>query len=180
MWQVVLEQGMEGATVRNIAKQAGLSLGALRYYFKSQDDLLIFGMNLVKERAGARMAKGLQLDLPLKEKIIALLLEFVPTNEEKRAEAEVWFAFTAYMQPRKKDFELEPDGILPGMHYVIQNLQEAQLLREGLDVPIEVERLYALIDGLALHILMDPDRLDPQKVEQTIRYHVDSICRITE
>ncbi len=39
---------MEGATV-NIAQEAGLSLGALRHYFTTQDELLGYAMILVKE-----------------------------------------------------------------------------------------------------------------------------------
>jgi len=177
MWQVILEQGMEGATARNIAKQAGLSLGALRYYFKSQDELLIFAMKLVKSRAAARIDNVLKLDLPLKEKIIALMLEIVPTTEETRAEMEVWYAFTAYLQPRKTEINLESDGIFEGMQHVIRNLAEAQILRDGLDIALEIERLYALIDGLAIHALLEPKRLDADRLEQTIRYHLDSICK---
>lgn len=53
-WRVILERGMEGASARNIAKEAGLSLGALRHYFSTQDELLVFAMKLVQEKVMAR------------------------------------------------------------------------------------------------------------------------------
>ncbi|MBY6274089.1 MAG: TetR family transcriptional regulator, partial [Bacillaceae bacterium] len=41
-WRVILKRGMKGATVRNIAKEAGLSPGSLRHYFSSQGDLYLY------------------------------------------------------------------------------------------------------------------------------------------
>lgn len=87
---------MEGATVRNIAKEAGLSLGALRHYFSTQDDLLIYAMELVKERARARIDAIAMQELPPKEKVVRILLQLLPTTDETMAEMKVWFAFTAY------------------------------------------------------------------------------------
>src|SRR5690606_18050145 len=85
-WRVILKQGMKGATVRNIAKEAGLSLGALRYYFSSHEDLLIYAMELVKERVKKRVLNIALSNLPPKEKIIQMLLELLPTNDIKKIE----------------------------------------------------------------------------------------------
>ncbi len=56
-WRTILERGMEGATVRNIAQEAGLSLGALRHYFTTQDELLGYAMTLVKEKRPPELTK---------------------------------------------------------------------------------------------------------------------------
>ncbi|MCY8689106.1 TetR family transcriptional regulator, partial [Bacillus spizizenii] len=81
-WRVILERGMEGASARNIAKEAGLSLGALRHYFSTQDELLVFAMKLVQEKVMARIKDITMRDVPPKEKVLHILLEIVPTNEE--------------------------------------------------------------------------------------------------
>ncbi|GKV55172.1 HTH-type transcriptional regulator PksA [Sporosarcina sp. NCCP-2222] len=176
MWRVILDKGMEGATVRNIAEEAGLSLGALRHYFSTQDDLLVYAMTLVQERATTRIEAVLKKELPPKEMVLAVLYEIVPINEETRAEMEVWFAFVAYVNHRKEELPIPDDGIWAGVQKVMHYLQATSLLKEGLDLDLESERLYSLIDGIAIHAMLEPERLDAERVRKTIRYHIDSIC----
>ncbi|KKI93464.1 TetR family transcriptional regulator [Bacillus sp. SA1-12] len=175
-WRVILERGMEGATVRNIAKEAGLSLGALRHYFSTQDELLIFAMKLVIERVTERIKKIAVQELPPKEKILKIILEIVPTNDESMAEMEVWFAFTAYAR-HKKGFDAHHDGLLTGMQRLIDSMDQYQLIKENVDKSIEVERLYALVDGIALHAMLDPKRLNRDRIYTLFVYHLNSICK---
>ncbi|MBE1553172.1 TetR/AcrR family transcriptional regulator [Sporosarcina limicola] len=176
MWRVILDKGMEGATVRNIAEEAGLSLGALRHYFQNQNDLLVYAMTLVLERANSRIESVMKRDIPPKEKVIAVLLEIVPVNAETLAEMGVWFAFTAYVKHRKDIPNVPEDGIFEGTQKFIGYLHATGLLKEGLDLELEIERLYAFIDGIAMHALLDPQRLDSERVIKTIEYHINSIC----
>ncbi|GKV67512.1 HTH-type transcriptional regulator PksA [Sporosarcina sp. NCCP-2716] len=177
MWRVILDKGMEGATVRNIAEEAGLSLGALRHYFRTQDDLLVYAMTLVQERATARIEQVARQALPPKEMVLAVLYEIVPLNAETRAEMEVWFAFIAYVNHRKDELPIPDDGVLEGVRKVLAYLEVSRLLSEGLDIDLEVERLYGLMDGIAIHALLQPNRLDADRVRRTIRYHIESICK---
>ncbi|WP_342507224.1 TetR/AcrR family transcriptional regulator [Sporosarcina sp. FSL K6-2383] len=176
MWQVILDKGMEGATVRNIAEEAGLSLGALRHYFQNQDELLVYAMTLVKDNATARIQEILKRDLPPKEMVIATLLEVVPINKETRMEMEVWFAFVAFVKHRKDSFEVLDDGLYEAFEKMLNYMNMAGVLRDNLDLILETERLYALIDGIAIHALLDPERVDRDRVVNVIHYHMDSIC----
>ena len=176
-WRVILNQGMRGATVRNIAEEAGLSLGALRHYFSSQHELLAFAMNLVKERAIARVEAITRCDLPPKEKVVRILLELVPVDEDKMAEMEVWFAFVFHRKYNEESFAEVDDGLHAGIGKLIQFMDSHELLRHDVDKEIESERLYALVDGLALHAMLDPRRLDQERIVQVLTHHIDSICR---
>ncbi|RJS61225.1 TetR/AcrR family transcriptional regulator [Bacillus sp. PK3_68] len=179
-WRVILEQGMEGATVRNIAKEAGLSLGALRHYFSTQNELLIYAMELVKEQAEARINQIVVEDLPPKEMMLKILIELVPITKETMAEMEVWFAFIAYNRHKEADFNVLHDGIFNGISRMIHYLRESKLLKEGLDVSIETEKLYALVDGLALHAMLDPNRTSRERLINVLKSHIDSICKDME
>lgn len=176
MWRVILDKGMEGATVRNIAEEAGLSLGALRHYFTNQDDLLVYAMTLVQERATERIETVVKQNLPPKEMVLAVLLEIVPVNKETRAEMEVWFAFMAHVNHRRNELDIPGDGIFEGVQKVLGYLDAMDLLKEGVDLDLESERLYALIDGIAIHALFGAGRLDAERVKKTLHYHIDSIC----
>ncbi len=166
---------MEGATVRNIAKEAGLSPGALRHDFTTQDELLRYAMELVKAKAAVRIGELFAQDLKPKDKLLRILLEIVPTREETRAEMEVWMAFTAYFRHKQDSFDPHQDGIYMLIGKLIAYMEENGLLRQGIDQAMEVERLYALIDGIALHALMNPKRLDKQQITRLLMYHMDSI-----
>ncbi|PSA91708.1 TetR family transcriptional regulator [Bacillus atrophaeus] len=175
-WRVILERGMEGATVRNIAEEAELSLGALRHYFSTQDELLVYAMKLVKEKAAARINEIALQDLPPKEKILNILLEIVPTDDETRAEMEVWFAFTAYFRHKEAVYDAQHDGIFIAMRKLIDYLDQFHLLQNHLDNEIETEKLYALIDGLALHAMLEPERVNKKRIERVLIQHLHSIC----
>ncbi|MCM3144855.1 TetR family transcriptional regulator C-terminal domain-containing protein [Brevibacillus sp. MER 51] len=175
-WRVIVEQGMEGATVRGIAKEAGLSLGALRHYFATQDELLMYAMQLVKERAIARIAEiHANEELAPKEKITKIFLELLPTNREKMVEMEVWFAFTVYFRHKKEGFDAQHDGIYAGVHKLLDSADQLNLLRKELDKELEAEKLYAVIDGLALHAYLEPQRVDGERITKVLEHHLASL-----
>jgi AcrR family transcriptional regulator len=175
-WRVILNLGMKGASVRNIAKEAGVSLGALRHYFSTQDELLVYAMKLVKEQATIRINEITMSELPPKEKILKVLLEIVPVNEETMAEMEVWFAFTFHARHKEDIFDAQHDGIFIGMQNLIHYLDQHQLLRKDLDKEIETERLYALVDGIALHAMLESKRVNKERIINVLTHHLDSIC----
>lgn len=174
-WQVILEQGMKGATVRNIARKAGLSLGALRHYFSTQEELLIYAMDLVKERVAERVEKIALKNLPPKEVVLQMLLEIVPTNETTRAEMEVWLEFVLYFR-NKGNRESQNDGILEGIQKLLDSLDRARFLKNEIDKDLETERLCALIDGLSIHAILNPTRLTKERIISILAHHIDEIC----
>ncbi|MGG4488114.1 TetR/AcrR family transcriptional regulator [Metabacillus idriensis] len=177
-WKVISEEGIEQATVRKIASAAGLSVGALRHYFSSQSELLSYSMELVSERvrqrASAKTYNGNPLDI-VKESISELL----PADDERRIEMEVWLAFSVKMLV---DAKLRPlsENVYQEMHdglgQVLQLLSKLGMLKDELDMDDELNRLHALVDGLALHHLLHPSVFSYEKMMKTLDYHLRSIC----
>ncbi|WJQ80834.1 TetR/AcrR family transcriptional regulator [Brevibacillus brevis] len=175
-WRVIVEQGMEGATVRGIAKEAGISLGALRHYFATQDELLMYAMQLVKERATARIAEiAANEEWAPKERVTKIFLELLPTNQEKMVEMEVWFAFTVYFRHKREGFDAQHDGIYASVRKLLDSADQMNLLRKGLDKEMETEKLYAVIDGLALHAYLEPQRVDGERITKVLEHHLASL-----
>src|SRR3712207_8392462 len=94
VWRVVRRNGLDGASVRAVAREAGLSMGSLRHYFGTQSELLIFAMRMVIDRVERRVGDLRVPDDPRGAAEI-VLLELLPLDDERRAENEVWLAFTA-------------------------------------------------------------------------------------
>jgi AcrR family transcriptional regulator len=150
VWRVILRDGLDRASVRNVAREAGLSMGSLRHYFGTQAQLLAFSMELVIERVRRRAQLSEGSD-PLD-----VLSQALPLDEDRLAEAEVWLAFTARA---RVDETLDPlyrhlDDALRGLcEWAVATATGGRLDDAG--AYLEAEALYALIDGLALHAVME-------------------------
>ncbi|WP_339275488.1 TetR/AcrR family transcriptional regulator [Paenibacillus sp. FSL W8-0426] len=180
-WRVIRRDGMEQASVRKIAEEAGISPGSMRHYFSTQSELLLYAMTLVSKRVHERI-KRLDLNGPPLENAKRLLLEVLPTTEENMAEMEVWYAFTA---KSKTDPALKSlaDQVYGELRYtassVIQYLIKLGLAKPDMQEQLETERLYALIDGLAVHAILNPEQMEPQLLEDIVELHLSSLCSKT-
>ncbi|GKW44505.1 TetR/AcrR family transcriptional regulator [Planococcus sp. NCCP-2050] len=175
-WKVILEQGMEGASVRNIAKEAGLSLGSLRYYFASQSELLGFSRDLVYQKTAERMTRVFKLDMPPKEKIVQVLLDLMPATGETKLEAEVRLVFKIHARHKGEVFDAERDSVYLAIKEVMSYLVLLNLLKKEADLHLETERMYSLLDGLALDGMIRPHLMETHKLKRIIVYHLNSIC----
>lgn len=91
-WRVIARDGIDHATMREIATRAGFTNGALKPYFASKDQLLTFAFehvfNLTNERA-ARSTKKLRGLAALR----AFCHEVLPLDENRLLEARIVIPF---------------------------------------------------------------------------------------
>ncbi|TYP88133.1 TetR/AcrR family transcriptional regulator [Blastococcus xanthinilyticus] len=175
VWRVIRRDGVTGASVRAVAREAGTSMGALRHWFATQDQLLSFAMTLVVERARDRITAVLRAGAPLRDQVLAVLEETLPLDDERRAEGEVWLALTARalvdadLAALRDRAATELSGLCAA---VVDALAEAGELAEGVDAALEAERLYAVLDGLAVHAITRPSALPPARVREVLAAHL--------
>jgi AcrR family transcriptional regulator len=173
VWRVIRRNGVDGASVRTVAQEAGWSAGALRHYFRSQSELLDFAIELAAERIRQRVG-ALELADDPRRAVEQLLSELLPLDDERRAENEVWLAFTAraLIDPQLRVRQAEIDDALRAA-----SLRALEMLGlpAGRVRALEVERLHALLDGLALHGAMRPERIPPRRIVAVLRRHLDEL-----
>jgi AcrR family transcriptional regulator len=177
VWTVIRRDGLQRASVRNVAGEAGLSMGSLRHYFSTQAELLRFAMQLVGDRARARV-RALRAAADPRRTVERLLRELVPLDNERRAESEVWLAFTglALVDPAQRAIHQRiHDELYGACVTAVTLLVDAGLAPTDLDVPLEAARLHALVDGLALHAVMRPEQVSPARVRAVISRHLDTL-----
>ncbi|MDK8194565.1 TetR family transcriptional regulator C-terminal domain-containing protein [Paenibacillus sp. UMB7766-LJ446] len=181
-WRVIRRDGMEQASVRNIAVEAGISAGSMRHYFSTQSELLLYAMNLVSERVSNRITQ-MSFDASPLENMKLMLLELLPNTDEKMAEMEVWYAFTAKSKTEpalKEHADKVYDELRRAMATVITYLMDLNLSRTGLDKELEIERLYALVDGLGIHAILRPDQMNSKIMEDILTMHLATLFRDAE
>lgn len=91
-WKIIETEGIEKASIRRIASEAGMSAGALRHYFSNQDELLLFIMDYFLAR-GKERSKNKSWSQDSFIAVQETLLELVPVDRDKQAEAGVWLVF---------------------------------------------------------------------------------------
>ncbi|MEE2524120.1 TetR/AcrR family transcriptional regulator [Pseudarthrobacter sp. J75] len=91
-WRIIARQGLEGATMREIALEAGFANGALKPYFPTKDTLLEFAFGHVFNRTNRRIAQVTQGKSGLNA-LRAFCLEVLPLDEERVNEARIVIPF---------------------------------------------------------------------------------------
>ena len=88
---VIVEKGMAGARVSDIARAAGLSTAIIHYYFATKDDVLFAAVRWQNERETIRRAAIVAGDAPAVIKLVRFLEESMPPSGFAREEALIRF-----------------------------------------------------------------------------------------
>lgn len=176
VWRVIRREGVDHASVRAVAREAGLSTGSLRHYFASQSELLAFAMRLVMEQVENRVAAVPRPDDPAAAAKV-VLAQLLPLDDVRNAENQVWVAFTARALVDDELRELRDEAF--------DRLREAtgrwvERLLPGAEAEVhrfETDRLFALMDGLALHAAMRPEQASPDRLSAVLETHLDHVVR---
>ncbi|MCY0903442.1 TetR/AcrR family transcriptional regulator [Arthrobacter sp. H14-L1] len=188
LFRVVAASGLEAASLRTVAAEAGLAVGSVRHYFQDQPELMIFAFRTVSSRIRGRVEKRVAALEAVREddggagrgnkgqgsnrqgskgqgsawpaaSCADVLMELLPVDSERRVESSVLLSFVTAARTNSA-LRGEADGgyrrtaILLGR--IITVLLAAPDARVELEPVLEAERLLALIDGLCLHMLLQP------------------------
>lgn len=145
---LVVSDGMESLSVRNISERAGMSVGSLRHVFPTQNallaDLLTFAQDRCVERIRPKMAT-LAIN-PSVDNAINVLVEVLPLTVQSKAEALVQLAVLS-LKPGNEEVDQARLRAHQGLDQLVQSLP---MLGEPL-------RVRLLLDGLMLRILERPE-----------------------
>jgi AcrR family transcriptional regulator len=179
VWAVIRERGVDGASVRAVARAAGWSPSSVQYYFASQGELLTFAMRAMSEVADLRLAEpvpGPPADP--REHALARLERLLPIDPDAYVATEIWLAFLARVlvdEQTKALNRADRDRLGRLCRDVLDQLSAAGRIAPGLDLDLEAARLHALFDGIAMHAVTEPDRMPPERMRQILRRHLDTL-----
>lgn len=174
LWRVIARGGLSGAGVRVVAAEAGWSLGAVRHYFGTQDELIAFATELMIEGVRSRMEAHLAFE-PGMPRARALLEEFLPLDDDRVLEARVWLELLvrAARNPDLAELRLAAwQGERYVCRLVICDLTGAG--PPGIDVPLPgaaeaaAAHLHTVVDGLTLHGATLPEATPPAELRRIL------------
>ncbi|MDO9378198.1 MAG: TetR family transcriptional regulator C-terminal domain-containing protein [Nocardioidaceae bacterium] len=183
MRRVILRDGVEAASVRGVAAEAGWSAGALRHYFPDQAALLRFAVSLMLAEVPVRTARHLHGGAWTVDDAQALLEEVLPLDDVRRFEMRVWLATTDRAR-HDPGFDEVRELAWAGIERICRvalarllGLPPADPSRPLADprAELEVARTQALVDGLALEAIHYPERMTPDRLRRVLRAHLDAL-----
>ncbi|WP_432484571.1 TetR/AcrR family transcriptional regulator [Kineococcus esterisolvens] len=190
-WRVAVRDGVRGLSVRAVAAEAGLATASLRRAFPTQASLLAHCLELVRRRAGTRLAR-----LPHVggvDSALALLTELLPLDAEHQLEMEVQVvlstaALTGTGLRPVADADAAHDDVARACRHTVDALISAadgtsdgtdtgasSRAGGGLDADTEAAHLHALLDGLALHLVRRPEREPADRAVRLLRHHLEAL-----
>lgn len=196
VWDISAERGLHAATVRAVAAQCGLSVGAIQHSFNSQTKLQRYAMALLVEQAKSRIEMMAESDIGAiddndaiacdpsgsnvrLEKVALLLEQLLPFDEERCQEARVWAMFSseALFDDGLRAYVIEMNDLMERFCLnCLEHLRECCSARHETDLFEEAMALQALLDGLTLRLLVSPDVKTAATARQALRHHLQRLC----
>ncbi|MEU2748274.1 TetR/AcrR family transcriptional regulator [Streptomyces collinus] len=177
VWRIAAGQGLDAASMRRIAAEAGVSLRVVQYHFDSKHTLLVDALRLLHEEnerlARARIPYDMTDPCAL---LRAVLDEFLPLDEQRAFALRV---FTAYYARSLTDPELAAVFLAaeqPLEHLVADIIgagQAAGSTDPGIDRAHEADLLVSGAIGLGLDVVHE--RRSLAGVRKVLDYHLGRI-----
>lgn len=159
VWRVIERAGIEHATVRSIAKEAGYSAGILGHYFEDKEDILTSALRLSHQRTRERWARKLA-SLSGIEALRELIYDNLPLDEERVLETRLEISYWARSLSNADVLAVkrkESEELYGRVQSLVAEAQERGEIHADVVVEEATERLMALVDGLSLHAVLYPD-----------------------
>ncbi|MFB9857208.1 TetR/AcrR family transcriptional regulator [Paenarthrobacter aurescens] len=185
-WRIIAEQGIENASMRDIARECGYAApGVLAHYFPNKDSLLLASYELICDRTNERVAAGTAGRRGLAA-LQGLCLEIIPANPLTVVEARVAVSFWQRAQTVPSLRAVGRQALIHWRDLMLDFLAQAE--HDGECAPIAdpdtvADELLNIMMGLHVTSMLDPDavtgsrqrylmeralgRLVPSKAKQT-------------
>ncbi|WP_226655330.1 TetR/AcrR family transcriptional regulator [Leifsonia sp. LS1] len=191
VWRVIADRGLGAVSVRTVAAEAKVAVGSLRHLFPTRTELIEFSAELMVERVTDRI-QALPRRADPREYALDVLTELLPLTADGRAELEVNIALIAEApaEPGLARIRDIADQALSRACLHLVRLLRREAGTEGADagaddtgadaadreraLGTDALRLHALVDGLALHLLVRDG--SPEWALDILRAEVDRLA----
>lgn len=152
VFEVAADRGLDAASVRTVAAAAGVSIGAVQHHFATKDHLFAFAFDELVRRVRERLA-SVDLDVPLPDRLAAVLGQLLPLDEERAREGRVMLAFAVRASTAAALRTIQRDTLAGIRDELTQVLRAAEVANPQ----VRASLLLAVVDGLTLDALSAPD-----------------------
>ncbi|MFT4262623.1 MAG: TetR/AcrR family transcriptional regulator [Nocardioides sp.] len=179
--RVVERVGLEGVTIREIAREAGCSAGILAHYFKNKDDILVTAHVAAFAQVIRRIdALRERIDNPV-DLMRRALEEALPLDPPRHLEAKIDVSFWGLALHDDRLREVREQSYESGVaawQEQVEVIVAAGLAREDTDAAAVARETAALIDGISIEAVLFPTKMTPERQLAAIEHHLASFTRV--
>ncbi|MFI1158734.1 TetR/AcrR family transcriptional regulator [Streptomyces sioyaensis] len=161
LWRLASTRGPDATSLRDVAAEAGISLGRLQHYFRSKDEMLLFALRhinrLAAERIRARI-EALPEEPTPREVLRACLSGMLPLDEKSRVGVLVgaaYFARAVYDEPLRAEAKNGIPQLRALFADQLRRAAERGELPPERATEDEAMLLISMVDGLSTYVLLD-------------------------
>ncbi|BCJ47445.1 transcriptional regulator [Actinoplanes ianthinogenes] len=157
--RIASTRGLQSATMREVAAEAGVSLRLVQYYFHTKEELLVAALAYLAEQLTERVRAGIRALGPATPRSIVYgtLTAALPTDEEsvRLTRAYTGFYTLVFSEPEldKRHGTTYPDRLESLLAGQITEAQEAGDVAPDVDPALTAAALLALTNGLGSSVL---------------------------
>jgi AcrR family transcriptional regulator len=155
---ITAQYGLEAVSVRDVAAEAGVSVGLVQHYFKTKDEMLLFACRYMIERANAR-TQALFNSSPepqsARSVLRGLFEQMLPLTEERRVAIRVWIAFLARAVVKPELGVFMQQTHMNTHIFIAAQLRQGQRtgeVEDSIDVDRATRAIFMLVEGLVSHV----------------------------
>ena len=175
-WRLIARDGLSGATMREIAAEAGFANGALKPYFRSKEQLLTFAFEHVFHETNKRIDKA----TGIKKGLAALRVfchEVLPLDEERQSEARIVIGFWQRALADATKSALHEQSVEQWRERILVHLRDARAAGET--VPATNDEDFAgilmnMLLGAQIGVILAPGTSTPAQLVSQL----DSLLRL--
>lgn len=174
VWRIAATRGLDAASMREIAAEAGTSLRVVQYHFASKHALLVAALrtlNADNERRTQDQIAAHREPLPPRDLLRLILDAFLPLDDVRRRNLLVYTAYYARSLTDQALAAVFLGDEQPLEEFVAAILAQAGL--DGIDPKLEADLLVSGVSGLGLDILHE--RRTVATARRVIDYHLDRL-----
>ena len=157
---VIARRGVAGASMREVAAEAGWTTGTLVHYFTNKAELLAFTLETSLDQRRSKRAE--RAGLAAGDALRAVLDSALPADDEGRLHWTVTVAFAAHAAADPQLQRVQRDAYREFRSHLVGLLIDDEEMSSDA-AAVEAERLIALVDGIALQALFDPETWPPER-----------------
>jgi AcrR family transcriptional regulator len=168
--RVITDRGLAETRISDIAERCGVSPGLILYYFESKDRLLVEALTFANDTFYVNMSRELRRTTSAKKQLARLIELSVPgllPEYERLDEWALWIEIwaRALRDPAMaKEREMLDRRWRQPIADIVRHGRETGEFPEGLDADDLGMRIGALVDGLAIQVLLNDTALSPERM----------------
>ena len=172
--RVITDRGLAETRISDIAEQAGVSPGLILYYFESKDRLLSEALTFANDQFYLRMSREIRRIPSAREQLRRLIDLSVPGYLPDYGRLDEWALWIEVWVRALRDTDMAKDREVLDQRWrsqiadIVRGGQASGEFSSTLDPEDLSLRIAALIDGLAIQVIMNDSLVSSERMHRTM------------